>query len=254
MPIGKGDGLWLPYLLFCSSVLHSSLVIELHVSFLIMSKFTPPQEDLGNFNCPHCGTYTTQHTSRILRTVTYVEMAKVKHASSITENRFNFRICHQCEKATFWFDGKLMYPNSGSAPLPNQDLPEDIKADYLEASSILGSSPRGAAALLRLCVQKLCKALGKPGKDINADIGSLVQDGLPIRIQQALDVVRVVGNEAVHPGTIDLNDKPETAASLFNLINMIANDRITQPREIEALYSALPEGKLEGIKKRDGNT
>lgn len=125
-----------------------------------------------------------------------------------------------------------MYPNSGGAPLPNQDLPEDIKADYLEASSILGGSPRGAAALLRLCVQKLCKALGKPGKDINADIKSLVEDGLPLQIQQALDVVRVVGNEAVHPGTLDLNDKPETVAALFNLVNMM---QMTESRNLKNL-------------------
>jgi hypothetical protein len=113
---------------------------------------------------------------------------------------------------------------------PNEDLPEDIRADFDEAWLILDLSRRGAAALLRLCIQKLCKHLGKPGENINNDIASLVRDGLDVRVQQALDIVRVVGNEAVHPGTMDLKDDRETAAKLFGLVNRIAHDTITIPR------------------------
>lgn len=130
-------------------------------------------------------------------------------------------------------------------------MPEEVSADFEEARSILTRSPRGAAALLRLCLQKMCIRLGLPGKDINKDIGELVKQGLSPKVQQALDIVRVVGNEAVHPGQMDLKDDVETASQLFGLINFIIEDRITKPKEIEALFSTLPEGKRQGITDRD---
>jgi hypothetical protein len=128
----------------------------------------------------------------------------------------------------------------------------DIRADFEEARTILDLSPRGAAALLRLSIQKLCKQLGKLGINLNDDIASLVKDGLDAQIQRALDIVRVVGNEAVHPGTMDLKDDRQTAAKLFELVNLIAYDRITRPKTVEALFSGLPSDKITAIEKRDG--
>ena len=114
-------------------------------------------------------------------------------------------------------------------------------------------SPRGAAALLRLGIQKLCAHLGQPGKNINADIKALVAEGLPPKVQEALDSVRVIGNDAVHPGTIDLNDNRDIANQLFRLVNFIAQKMITEPKEIEDIYNSLPAEKLKGINERDGS-
>ncbi|MCF6208131.1 MAG: DUF4145 domain-containing protein, partial [Ghiorsea sp.] len=136
---------------------------------------------------------------------------------------------------------------------PNMDLPDDIKGDYEEARTIANLSPRGAAALLRLAIQKLCEHLGQSGKNINADIKELVKEGLPPKVQKALDSVRVIGNEAVHPGSIDLKDDLNTVNKLFKLVNFIANKMITEPREIDAIYGSLPQDKIDGINQRDSN-
>ena len=126
--------------------------------------------------------------------------------------------------------------------------------DFEEAREIANSSPRGAAALLRLCVQKLCTHLGEKGKNINDDIASLVRKGLNPKIQQSLDIVRVIGNEAVHPGELDLKDDRETALLLFEIVNSIADQMISHPKTVRDMYARLPEDKRKDIEARDGKT
>ena len=145
----------------------------------------------------------------------------------------------------------LVYPGYTLGPGPNLDLPPDIIEDYNEARSILSCSPRGAAALLRLCIQKLCKHLGEVGKTIDDDIKSLVSKGLDPDIQKALDSIRVIGNEAVHPGTLDISDDCETVLLLFDLLNLIAEKMITHKKKVALAYSKLPPSKLDAITKRD---
>ncbi|BDA62092.1 DUF4145 domain-containing protein [Shewanella xiamenensis] len=163
----------------------------------------------------------------------------------------NISECYNCKEITVWVHDQIVYPNTKIEILPNQDLPPHIVKLFEEAREIVGSSPKGAAALLRLSIQYLCKELGESGKDINRDIASLVTKGLNPLVQKALDVVRVIGNEAVHPGEINLDDNREMALQLFNVINLIADQMITHPKQVEAMYSQLPESKLEGIEQRD---
>ena len=146
----------------------------------------------------------------------------------------------------------MLIPDGSSAPMPHPDMPEAVKADYQEARDIVNVSPRGAAALLRLSIQKLCVALGENEGSIDKDIKSLVGKGLPVGIQQALDVVRVVGNNAVHPGELTTDDIAEVSISLFELINAIVEERIARPRALEELYLRLPEGARNAIERRDG--
>jgi len=145
----------------------------------------------------------------------------------------------------------MTFPESTGAPPPHPDMPSEIAADYLEAAGVSTNSYRAAAALLRLALQRLMPHLGESGKNINADIASLVAKGLPVRIQQALDLCRVVGNESVHPGEITSEDGPELVSSLFSMLNIIVEDRITRPKEVEAMYRKLPEKKRNGIDARD---
>jgi hypothetical protein len=145
----------------------------------------------------------------------------------------------------------LLFPPEVHGEEPNEDLPVDILTDYAEARRILNLSPRGAAALLRLAVQKLCKHLGEGGRNLNLDIACLVEKGLSPIVQKSLDAVRVIGNEAVHPGTLDLKDGRETASKLFRLVNVIAEQMITHPRHVSEIYEELPEAKRKEIEKRD---
>ena len=160
--------------------------------------------------------------------------------------------CERCQNCSLWVKKVLVYPSLSTAPMPCADMPEDVKTDFMEAREVFDLSPKSAAALLRLALQKLMPHLSEEGKNINEDIGRLVKKGLPLQVQQALDVVRVVGNNAVHPGQIDLDDKKETASKLFGLLNFIVERQITHTKQLGELYQALPPNQLDQIEKRDG--
>lgn len=164
-------------------------------------------------------------------------------------------VCHNCRKLSLWRkDGRCVDPIVGGGPRPHVEMPDDVKADFEEARQIVGISPRGACALLRLAVQKLCADLGERGKNIDADIAALVKKGLPVEVQEALDSLRVIGNEAVHPGELDLRDDVETATALFDLLNFVVKDRIAEPKERRRIFGLLPEKKRAAIAQRDGKT
>src|SRR5260370_18565165 len=74
--------------------------------------------------------------------------------------------CFNCKKIAVWVYDRLLFSITEAGAQPNADLPEDISGDFDEARDVVSASPRAAAALLRLCVQKLCKHLGEKGKSI----------------------------------------------------------------------------------------
>ena len=232
----------------------------------------------SKFNCPYCSSNTQQFLWKIRwdgkeiyddRFINYPDAREDQHVSSglsyppkrsknaakLEKLTHPIRVgrCLACDQYTLWIYDKMYFPDIGNAPPPNSEMPENVKKTYLEAAAISAKSPRAAAALLRLCVQMLCKHLDEPGKNINQDIAALVKKGLPPKVQRSLDILRVTGNEAVHPGKIDTDD-PEVVAKLFNLLNIIVRILIVEPREINEIYSSLPEEKRKQIEKRDNNS
>lgn len=250
-----------------------------------------PAMNLGAFQCPHCHAHTQQtwwdlYAEPRLRdeppgypdrkTVEDVisgsaaddrpEMEKYVAALFATDPQpyrekstgyINYQVpnlflsrCFVCKRSAVWLRGQLIFPVNSAPVEPNEDLPEEVRADFLEAAAIASASPRGAAALLRLSIEKLCLHLGKTG-GIDKMIGDLVADGLHMKVQQALDVVRVIGNESVHPGSIDVKDDPATVQSLFRLVNIIAETMITDHRKVAEMFNGLPPEKLAGIEQRN---
>ncbi|OIA98735.1 hypothetical protein AK95_16380 [Paenibacillus sp. LC231] len=205
------------------------------------SNIISPSLSSGAFNCPNCSVFSRQSWY-------FMSGAEQKSGYGLLYQNQAFMIssCENCNFPTIWHGEKIVYPINSMYEPPNQDMPDDIKRDYEEAREIANLSTRGAAALLRLAIQKLCAHLGQPGKNINNDIKELVAKGLPPKVQEALDVVRVIGNDAVHPGTIDLRDDFKTVTTLFKLVNFITQKMITEPREIDEIYGRLPGDKLDG--------
>lgn len=160
-------------------------------------------------------------------------------------------MCDSCNGWTFWVKGQIVHPLATTELVPHHDLPHELRADFEEAAKIIDISPRGSAALLRLCIQKLMPIAKAAGKDLDEQIGSLIKRGLEPDVQHALDMVRVTGGNAVQPGEIAMSDNRETALALFELLDLIIERMISTPRKLEGIFGVLPEGVRRATEKRD---
>lgn len=161
------------------------------------TEYVAAQVGRKSFHCPFCRVYAEQVWSRLAIVV----------AAGAIPTDVRRSTCNNCKEHTYWLmdsgtppsKARLLWPiGSPLAPAPHVDMPDEPREDYEEARAILERSPRGAAALLRLAVQKLMVSLGQKGDNINGDIAALVKEGLSPGVQQALDTLRVTGNNAVH--------------------------------------------------------
>ena len=216
-----------------------------------MTKYTAPEFKKAAFNCPHCGAFSHME---------WFEIKKYYGPLNIQSllNTYEYALCSHCKQISLWKPsedsalGEMLYPDFGSAPFPAEDMPDDVKKDYEEAARIFIKSPRGAAALLRLGLQKLCIHLGEKGKNINDDIRSLVEKGVfSGRVAQVADTLRITGNNAVHPGQISDEDFDRAAAKMFDLINFIVKKAITEPKELDELYQLMPENARNAAEEKD---
>lgn len=263
----------LPYLLHHS---HTSPPVSGVGAMLVrMMLSTNPRLGAASFKCPYCEivsqqrwhavgiTETTIGAKRLIDLLTPLQPTEdaiagegalgwrgVTAQTALLE-RMHIGICSNCQGMSVWLGARLIYPVKTTAPDPSPDLPEPARTDYLEAAHVLPHSPRAAAALLRLSTEKLLgHLLGKSAK-IDSMIADFVKLGVSPLITNAMDVLRVTGNEAVHPGTMDNVDDQNTALSLFGLINLIVDAQITQPKHVQQLFENLPASKREGIEQRN---
>ena len=241
-----------------------------------------PKFESNNFQCPLCGVVAQQkwindnllkliiwkiysHMYYEYRTgisgylqdaikdfLDYVEKEYPENIKLLFPKSLSIATCEVCGKYSLWVDQDMVHPKVLAIEKPNSDMNEEIQSLYNEASRILIDSPKGSTALLRLALQKLLKQIGKEGKNINSDIKELVESGLSTKIQKSLDLLRVVGNNAVHPGQINIEDNSEVALKLFKVLNYIADEMISKPKEIDNLYNdIIPEDTKDIINKRD---
>lgn len=228
------------------------------------------------FNCLHCEA-KAQHIWSTLRidnsngdhiTIGLVEnllaaAQKLGESNWLSDNLNGYKyqdifavsLCISCEKFSLWYEGEVVYPmNESPMPYPEEHMPAEIKSLYNEAKSVYHLSFRFSCALLRLALEKLLIIVGAKGKSINSMITNLVvEHKIPTSVQQALDTIRILGNDGVHPGVIDISDdeRKENALMLFSLLNIIVDRMIKADMQIQQFYSLIPESKREAIEQRD---
>lgn len=190
--------------------------------------------------CPHCYCYSTMQ----YREVQFSNEQKyIEEGNKRRENKITIGRCDCCKKKIIWNENGYVYPDFPPEPA-NPDMPQTVKELYDEAGLIFRKSPRAACALLRLAVERLCNELGENKKRLDENIASLTEKGLPNDIIKQLDILRIVGNKAVHPGYIDLDvDSIYVASQLMRMLNKLVERLITDRKQIDFLYDKIPENQ-----------
>lgn len=205
----------------------------------------------NGFSCYKCGAYSKHDWDDDKINYTRATFSSFVQGDDV--RNLSIAKCQQCGFISFWLEGQLIWPLESNIELPLEEMPDDIKKLYNEAKNVFAISPKSSCAILRLALQKFCNKLVCKPEDSNLDLAikELVKQGLPSMIQKSMDTIRVVGNEAVHPGQINIDDNKEIAICLFRLMNIIVEKMIIEPKEIQELYELIPENKRKGIEERD---
>ena len=64
----------------------------------------------------------------------------------------------------------------------NAEEVNEASEDFEEAAAILNKFPRGAAALTRICIQKMMPLVKENAKNLDKNLSSLVRKGLGVEI------------------------------------------------------------------------
>lgn len=240
------------------------------LKFDIDSMYEGEQRISKGFTCPHCNAFAA-HSFKVEDINTGADETSV---GIVVYNVLIVSTCQSCNINSLWIKQgissylpsfyksninkddkefeKLIFPGRMTdVPTPNKDMPEDVFKIYAEACLVLQHSPRSSIALSRLAIEQLVDYLEANGKNLNEKIGDLVSKGLPVTIQQMLDSVRVIGNNAVHPGQIEIEGNTDLAISLLTFINLIVDNQISQPKAIQSTYNLIPDSYKKSIEQRD---
>lgn len=206
------------------------------------------------FICPHCGAYAHQKWYEYVKFGHMMKLSRNDTYNFIIEDGFgDMRVsrCQRCFGSVLWSGQNIIFPGRMIVPQPSELLPPKIREVYTEAGQVLEYSVRASGALIRLSLELLLQHIKKNQERLNANIGLLMKEGIPKKIQKSLDFLRASGNSSVHPKKVNLVEKREDVLFLFGLFNMVCEELIVRPSEIDQAFESLPEKVKEGIHERD---
>ena len=182
-------------------------------------------------------------------------------ALALESSKWRAAHCQGCDQKTLWRDGLNVYPQTVTAPAPHPDMTTHVRDIYEEARKVLPISRRAGAALARAALEKQVKLLDPdPPKnsrldDLIARLSPKVSTGLSER----LDIIRHVGNKAVHGADddelvvlylADSQGADEIAELLFEAINDLIDELVTRPARTRQVWEKIPSGVRDSIERK----
>jgi hypothetical protein len=233
-----------------------------------------PSLDRPSFHCPHCGALAQQNWVALgyqaddndggppyWASLAYFMVPAQDEPGDpfgpelATDRRDRWRgaQCHGCQEWSIWLDGGTVYPQRSVGTPAHPDMPGPVRQLYEEAAAVAVVSRRAGAALARAAIERLIKDLDQ-GAAANAKLNQRIER-LRTRVStplgQMLDVVRVVGNGALHVDeepaelvVIALDDTtgPQLLELLLQVANDLVDELITRPRTANSYWDKLPVG------------
>jgi hypothetical protein len=228
-----------------------------------MNEYIQPRLGAESFSCPHCNTVAhqdwyslflkpenaaevrvltpeairqgeaqrdnikeiDQFIERLKKTQLTYEYQKHPHPLKVKMANLHISNCHNCNGFSLWVSGLLVYPTK------LDKTPELVDEDVEEAAVVLNKSPRGATALMRVCIQKLVPLLEENGKELNQRVSSLVRKGLEMEIQQAMDVLEVLRSDSAQLNPLESQADRETALRFLDSLKEVLERRMSHNRD-----------------------
>lgn len=201
------------------------------------------------FDCPSCTAYASMSFSQ----VTNVD----GNGQAIFTST-----CARCDATAAWLrengveGGRLIWPRQRGGIPPHREMPQDARQLYEEARDVAHLSPRAGVALLRVALDVLLREVVKDadGRSLNDVIKLAVAQGLTPAVWAAMDALRVIGNDAVHPKQLVLGEEDADAkiTALCRLLNLVVEQMISAPRLAQEVFDTLPPSAKDGIARRSG--
>jgi hypothetical protein len=166
-----------------------------------------------------------QFVERLKKNELTYEYQKHPHPLKVKMANLHISNCHSCNGFSLWVGGLLVFPTR------IDKTPELVEEDLEEAAAILNKFPRGATALMRVCIQKLVPLLEDNGKELNQRVSSLVRKGLEMEIQQAMDVLQVLRSDSTQLNPLGSEADRETALRFLDSLKEVLERRMSQNRD-----------------------
>jgi hypothetical protein len=147
-------------------------------------------------------------------------------------------VCRQCSHSSVIVqspDGisTIVYPLTFVGPSPATGMPDGVRRLFDDARAVGRQSPRAAVALMRVALERLVPGAGT----LHTRITSIATGA---HVQRSMDLVRVIGNAALHDDEkVDFDPGPDVAVKLMELMNILIDVHL-QERPIQELRSIVP--------------
>lgn len=216
----------------------------------------------GVYTCPFCGRVQALNNSSFLKNRTglhsHEAMMRIDNETSAELNICNIRCSNKkCRKITvlamdYHMSKRVcdIIPQKVIRQFPEY-IPQQIRQDYEEATSILNDSPKAAATLYRRCLQGMIRDFWGISKNRLVDEIKDLEKKIPVMQWNAIDALRKIGNIGAHMekdvNTIVDIDEGE-AEKLGKLIELLMEKWYIARHDEEALLqdiTAISEEKQE---------